>query len=84
MNDKLTQLRRELHREAKDGPGKLALKNSRWLLVKNPHRLDPDRNESQRLEKALALNKVLNPRIGPIHSVMSQRWSSSNVVCRSP
>lgn len=60
MNDKLTQLRRELHREAEDGPGKLALKNSRWLLVKNPHRLDPDRNESQRLEQALALNRPLS------------------------
>ena len=45
MNDKLTTLRRELHRDAEDGPEKLALKKTRWLLLKNPHHLDPDRNE---------------------------------------
>jgi len=32
MNDKLTQLRRELYRKAKDGLHKNVLKGTRWLL----------------------------------------------------
>ena len=59
MNDKLTALRRELHRQAEDGPEKLALKGIRWLLLKNPQSLDADRNEYQRLEDALQLNQSL-------------------------
>jgi transposase len=59
MNDKLTALRRELHRQAEDGPDKLALKGTRWLLLKNPQNLDADRNEHQRLEDALQLNQSL-------------------------
>jgi transposase len=59
MNDKLTALRRELHRQAEDGPEKLALKGTRWLLLKNPQSLDADRNEHQRLEDALQLNRSL-------------------------
>lgn len=59
MNEKLTTLRRELHRDAEDGPEKVALKKTRWLLLKNPHHLDPDRNEQQRLEQALTLNRPL-------------------------
>ncbi len=59
MNDKLADLRRELHREASDGPEKLVLKGTRWLLLKNPENLDDTRNESQRLEDALRLNQSL-------------------------
>ena len=59
MNDKLTALRRELHRQAEDGPEKLALKGTRWLLLKNPQNLDADRSEHQRLEDALQLNQSL-------------------------
>lgn len=59
MNDKLADLRRELHRHAEDGPEKLALKGTRWLLLKNPQNLDTDRNESQRLADALQLNHSL-------------------------
>ena len=59
MNDKLADLRRELHREAEDGPGKIALKGTRWLLLKNPQNLDPTRNELQRLEDALQMNQSL-------------------------
>ncbi len=60
MNDKLADLRRELHREAEDGPEKLTLKGTRWLLLKNPQNLNTDRNETQRLEDALQLNQSLS------------------------
>lgn len=59
MNDKLADLRRELHREAEDGPEKLSLKGTRWLLLKNPQNLDEARSETQRLEDALKLNQSL-------------------------
>ena len=36
LNDKLSQLRWELHREAVDGLHKDVLKGTRWLLLKHP------------------------------------------------
>jgi transposase len=59
MNEKLTALRRELYREAVEGAEKMSLKRTRWLLLKNPQNLDADRNEQERLEKALDLNRPL-------------------------
>jgi len=35
------------------------LKGTRWLLLKNPDNLNPDKNERQRLEQALEINKPL-------------------------
>ena len=59
MNDKLSQLRRELQREAESGLYKHVLKGTRWLLLKAPEHLDEGRNERQRLEEALKLNESL-------------------------
>ena len=59
FNEKLTKLRRDLQREAENGPGKPILKGIRWLLLKNPDNLDDARNERQRLEQALKLNEPL-------------------------
>jgi len=39
MNEKLTELRRDLYREATDLLQKDVLKGSRWLLLKNPENL---------------------------------------------
>jgi len=58
-NDKLSQLRRDLQREAEDGPMKKAIKGTRWLLVKNPENLDEGRNEHGRLDEILKLNEPL-------------------------
>lgn len=58
-NEKLSQLRRDLQREATDGPMKQAIKGTRWLLVKNPENLDESRNEQQRLAEILKLNESL-------------------------
>jgi transposase len=59
FNEKLSQLRRDLHREATDELHKKVLKGTRWLLLKNPENLDEKRDEKLKLEEALALNKSL-------------------------
>ena len=41
MNDRLTEVRRKLHRELQDKMGKSVLKGSRWILLKNPESLNP-------------------------------------------
>jgi transposase len=59
FNEKLSELRRALYREATEVMHKQVLKGTRWLLLKNPENLDAAKNEKQRLEEALALNKPL-------------------------
>jgi transposase len=59
FNEKLTQLRRTLYREAVDLLQKEVLKGTRWLLLKNPENLDDERNERERLQEALRLNQPL-------------------------
>lgn len=59
FNEKLSDFRRELHREAQDKRMKGVLKGTRWLLLKNPDKLDATRNEKERLEEALSLNQPL-------------------------
>jgi transposase len=59
LNEKLTQLRRELYREAAGPLGKNVLKGIRWLLLKNPENLEETRDEHRRLERALKLNQPL-------------------------
>lgn len=59
FNDKLSDLRRDLYREAKDQLQKDVLKGTRWLLLKNPDNLDEKRGEKERLEEALRLNQPL-------------------------
>ncbi len=70
FNEKLSDLRRELHREATDQLEKQVLKGTRWLLLKNPENLDDAKGERRRLEEALSLNvprsgEGLPPQRGP-------------------
>jgi transposase len=58
-NQKLSDLRRDLHRELTDTMQKKALKGVRWLLLKRPENLDPNRREPERLAEALRLNEPL-------------------------
>lgn len=60
LNEKLTELRRQLYREAVDGLQKSVLKGIRWLLLKNPENLDDAKNERERLDEALELNRSLS------------------------
>jgi transposase len=59
FNDKLSDLRRELYREATEMLHKNVLKGTRWLLLKRPENLDQKHNEQARLEEALRLNQPL-------------------------
>ena len=59
FNEKLSDLRREMYREARDQLHKDVLKGTRWLLLKNPENLDAARHEAKRLREALALNQPL-------------------------
>jgi transposase len=60
FNDKLSDLRRDLYRETKENLHKKVMKGIRWLLLKNPDNLDPDRKEKERLEEALKINAPLS------------------------
>ena len=59
FNEKLSELRRAMYREATEVMHKEVLKGTRWLLLKNPENLDAKKDEKKRLEEALALNKPL-------------------------
>jgi transposase len=59
FNEKLSDLRRSLYREATEVMHKGVLKGTRWLLLKNPENLDAKKDEKRRLEEALALNRPL-------------------------
>lgn len=59
FNEKLSNFRRALYRETTDVMKKDVLKGTRWLLLKNPENLDAKKDEKQRLEEALTLNKPL-------------------------
>jgi transposase len=59
FNEKLSDLRRAVYREATEVMHKQVLKGTRWLLLKNPENLDAKKDEKQKLEEALALNTPL-------------------------
>lgn len=56
MNERLDDLRREMVREA-EGPLKLRIKGTRFLLLRNPENLTAD--QIPKLDEALRLNKPL-------------------------
>jgi transposase len=59
FNEKLSNLRRALYREATDLLQKKVLKGTRWLLLKASENLDEKRDEKKKLKEALALNEPL-------------------------
>jgi transposase len=59
LNEKLTQLRRQLYHQATTDLKKKVLKGTRWLLLKTPENLDPTKGEPARLREALQLNESL-------------------------
>lgn len=59
FNEKLSAFRRALYTQLSSEPERKLLKGTRWLLLKNPENLDPEKNERERLEEALRLNAPL-------------------------
>ena len=58
-NDRLSDFRRKLFHQIKNERQKQVIKGTRWLLMKNPENLNPDRSEPDRLKEALELNRPL-------------------------
>ena len=77
FNEKLSALRRELYHQASSADERRLLKGTRWLLLKNPENLDEGRNEQQRLEDALRLNKPLATAYY-LKEDLRQIWSQPN------
>jgi transposase len=59
FNEKLSDLRRALYREATEVQHEEVLKGTRWLLLKDAEDLDPEKDEKVRLKEALKLNEPL-------------------------
>ena len=67
FNDRLSDFRRELQREAEGPLGQEVLKGTRWLILKNPENLTLEKgkgkykhtNERERLDLALRINQPL-------------------------
>jgi len=77
FNDKLGAFRRELYHQLDGGHDRKILKGTRWLLLKNPENLDEVRDEQQRLEEALRLNKPLATAYY-LKEDLRQIWSQPN------
>ena len=76
LNDRLSDLRRSLFREASEDDQEV-MKGIHYLLLKNPENLNPDRDEKARLEKALRLNEPLNIAYY-MKEELRQLWSQEN------
>ena len=67
FNDRLSEFRRELQREAEGPLGKNVLKGTRWLILKNSENINPEKGqgpyknttERERLDEALRINQPL-------------------------
>jgi transposase len=80
FNEKLSELRRQLYREATDKLQKQVLKGTRWLLLKNPENLDPNRREPKRLREALKLNESLAAAYY-LKEDLRQLWDQPDKAC---
>ena len=76
FNEKLSELRRDLQRDA-DKLEKHILKVTRWLLLKNLENLGDKHNEMQRLEAALRINQPL-ASVYFMKEDLRQFWSQSS------
>src|SRR6202035_4037563 len=78
FNEKLTAFRRELYRQLSNDVDRKILKGTRWLLLKNPENLDPERNERERLDDALRLNLPLATAYY-LKEDLRQIWTQANL-----
>lgn len=59
FNEKLTAFRRDLYNSLPEVEQRETLKGVRWLLLKNPSNLNEERQEREKLERALEMNTPL-------------------------
>jgi len=77
FNDKITEYRRQLFNRLKDPTERKLLKGTRWLLLKNPENLNPEKDERERLDQALEVNKPL-ATIYYMNDDLRQYWNQAN------
>ena len=77
FNEKLSNLRRDLHHQAETKERKQVIKGTRWLLLKNAENLNEDRNERERLDEALRLNEPLS-RAYYLKEDLRQFWEQTS------
>ena len=77
FNEKLSDLRRNIYQKL-NKTGQKVLKGTRWLLLKNSHRLRPKYQEKQRLKKALRMNTALATAYY-LKEDLGQLWSLGNI-----
>jgi transposase len=85
LNDRLSDFRRELQRQAEGPLGQEVLKGTRWLILKNPENLSDEKgngkyrttSERERLEMALRINQPLaTPAMKKaMQETMNLRWN---------
>jgi len=76
-NDRLSEFRRQLYHQVTASRQRKVIKGTRWLLLKNPQNLDPERDEHQRLQQALELNQPL-ATVYYMKEDLRQLWSQTN------
>lgn len=59
LNEQLSDLRRDLYNQETDVEKKELLKGTRWLLLKKEENLSVEKDEKQKLQEALEVNKPL-------------------------
>jgi transposase len=77
FNEKLSAFRRQLYHQLSSESARKLLKGTRWLLLKNPENLDPERNERERLLAALELNAPLATAYY-LKEDLRQLWTQAN------
>src|SRR5271169_471666 len=78
FNEKLSAFRRALYAQLSSAYERKILKGTRWLLLKNPDNLDPERNERERLDEALQLNAPL-ATVYYLKEDLRQIWTQANL-----
>ena len=76
FNEKLSDLRRNIYQKL-NKVGQKVLKGTRWLLLKNSHRLRPKYQEKQSLAKGLRINTALAAAYY-LKEDLGQLWSQEN------
>ena len=77
MNEALAEVRRGLYHELRNVAQRKVLKGSRWILLKNPENLNPERDEAKHLQEALHLNEPLATAYY-MKEDLRQIWSQAN------
>jgi transposase len=73
FNERLSDLRRALHREATDVLEKKVLKGTRWLLLKNADNLDKEKGVTTGLASSRALDSAVEPLVLALYMELPKR-----------